>query len=904
MVTAAVFVNGIVGVSSACDRLRPAHPPPATQQREAEAMDVDRQAWRASPWPLSGGRRAAFALACPALALSAGSQVEAGWENRGILDGAALLDIHTTTTTTTTACAVLAVPFGCVRPLFITTESITTRPCCDGITPLPDCLLQLSPAIRHTQQRSALCGRATLPSFSHVSGRKHSTTPPSLTLLCIPTQSRLRAPASRCLSACLFLASELPAPESATAAAPPPPTTDDDRRPTTDDRCSLPVNASPRLAASLPRHTTSLPPTTPHLSLHHSHCIRSSRTASTPAHTPRCRLLRTSLPACLLLAANFCARACLSTPLQAQTSTASPETSSAQPESSRSAEAAAAASSGKQALGVPGQESSATGLSGATAHDTSDNVETGSKRSLTGRRRDASTGSKRSNRQVAGDGEKQTGTGSAERGQVDPETRPKKRGGFLSFLSCCGGSDENQDLGSRESTQPTKAATSASQPTKAKPPQQRQETQPHNASATNTSADGSKEVFDDEKTGQQPNHSEQSAAVPILPTPPADSDKPSQVVQPDTPVPSIPPGVTTVQPNPEVRPLEAERQDLQPENPTTGPPHIDTTQRNVVHPNHSTNPEVSVIAPTPIVSQQGDDAEDAIIQDRTPEQAARDTDIEMTDAGPSLPLATSDVPQSPEVETTTRERRGSSSSSSRIDLPPPPPLAERQIHNQHTDAGAVAGAGIFAAGAGVAAGQASHEASAVSTPEPAQKWLLPPITSQFSGKKCLVLDLDETLVHSSFKILHQADFTIPVEIEGQYHNVYVIKRPGVDAFLKRVGEIYEVVVFTASVSKYGDPLLDQLDISGSVHHRLFRESCYNHQGNYVKDLSQVGRPLGETIIIDNSPTSYIFHPQHAVPISSWFSDAHDNELMDLIPVLEDLATTQVRDVSLVLDVAL
>lgn len=185
-----------------------------------------------------------------------------------------------------------------------------------------------------------------------------------------------------------------------------------------------------------------------------------------------------------------------------------------------------------------------------------------------------------------------------------------------------------------------------------------------------------------------------------------------------------------------------------------------------------------------------------------------------------------------------------------------------------------------------------------------QQWLLPPIAPRFKGKKCLVLDLDETLVHSSFKILHQADFTIPVEIEGQYHNVYVIKRPGVDQFMKRVGELYEVVVFTASVSKYGDPLLDQLDIHHVVHHRLFRESCYNHQGNYVKDLSQVGRDLRETIIIDNSPTSYIFHPQHAVPISSWFSDAHDNELLDLIPVLEDLAGSQVRDVSLVLDVAL
>ncbi|TVY26735.1 putative phosphatase [Lachnellula hyalina] len=176
--------------------------------------------------------------------------------------------------------------------------------------------------------------------------------------------------------------------------------------------------------------------------------------------------------------------------------------------------------------------------------------------------------------------------------------------------------------------------------------------------------------------------------------------------------------------------------------------------------------------------------------------------------------------------------------------------------------------------------------------EQKQQWLLPPIAPRFQGKKCLVLDLDETLVHSSFKILHQADFTIPVEIEGQYHNVYVIKRPGVDQFMKRVGELYEVVVFTASVSKYGDPLLDQLDIHHVVHHRLFRESCYNHQGNYVKDLSQVGRDLKETIIIDNSPTSYIFHPQHAVPISSWFSDAHDNELLDLIPVLEDLAGSQ------------
>ncbi|EEQ38817.1 dullard-like phosphatase domain protein [Clavispora lusitaniae] len=176
--------------------------------------------------------------------------------------------------------------------------------------------------------------------------------------------------------------------------------------------------------------------------------------------------------------------------------------------------------------------------------------------------------------------------------------------------------------------------------------------------------------------------------------------------------------------------------------------------------------------------------------------------------------------------------------------------------------------------------------------------------ARFGNKKCLILDLDETLVHSSFKYLRTADFVIPVEIDNQVHHVYVIKRPGVDEFLEKVGRWFEVVVFTASVAKYGDPLLNKLDISKSVHHRLFRDSCYNHEGNFIKNLSQIGRPLSDSIIIDNSPASYIFHPQHSIPISSWFSDTHDNELLDLLPFLEDISKSNVDDVSLVLDITI
>ncbi len=91
--------------------------------------------------------------------------------------------------------------------------------------------------------------------------------------------------------------------------------------------------------------------------------------------------------------------------------------------------------------------------------------------------------------------------------------------------------------------------------------------------------------------------------------------------------------------------------------------------------------------------------------------------------------------------------------------------------------------------------------------------MLPPQADEHKGKKCLVLDLDETLLHSSFKVFHfdtnyskkkpvdSCDFTIQVEIENVLHTVYVLKRPHVAEFLQEMAKEYELVVFTASLSK-------------------------------------------------------------------------------------------------------
>ncbi|CAB3410889.1 unnamed protein product [Caenorhabditis bovis] len=169
-----------------------------------------------------------------------------------------------------------------------------------------------------------------------------------------------------------------------------------------------------------------------------------------------------------------------------------------------------------------------------------------------------------------------------------------------------------------------------------------------------------------------------------------------------------------------------------------------------------------------------------------------------------------------------------------------------------------------------------------------EKPLLPPLRASDLKKKCLVIDLDETLVHSSFKPVKNPDFVIPVEIDGVEHQVYVLKRPYVDEFLARVGDLFECVLFTASLAKYADPVADLLDKKRVFRGRLFREACVFHKGNYVKDLSRLGRDLNHTLIIDNSPSSYAFHPENAVPVNTWFDDPADRELLDIIPTLEHI----------------
>jgi len=80
-------------------------------------------------------------------------------------------------------------------------------------------------------------------------------------------------------------------------------------------------------------------------------------------------------------------------------------------------------------------------------------------------------------------------------------------------------------------------------------------------------------------------------------------------------------------------------------------------------------------------------------------------------------------------------------------------------------------------------------------------------------------------------------------------------------------------------------LIELNERSTEVHHRLYREHCSFHRGNFVKNLDLLGRDLKKTIIIDNSAPSFQFHPDNAILIDSFIDDPSDKSLLKLIPFL-------------------
>ncbi|RLV93286.1 Nuclear envelope morphology protein 1 [Spathaspora sp. JA1] len=219
----------------------------------------------------------------------------------------------------------------------------------------------------------------------------------------------------------------------------------------------------------------------------------------------------------------------------------------------------------------------------------------------------------------------------------------------------------------------------------------------------------------------------------------------------------------------------------------------------------------------------------------------------------------------------------------------------------------------------------------IKSPTSTSKYLIPPPQRLYPlsrnperrrrQKKILILDLDETLIHSlskgsprSFSSSHSKmiEITLNKNVSSLY---YVHKRPYCDYFLSEISKWFELQIFTASVKEYADPIINWLesdlidsrkqqqkhkytsaeDIPYSpkiFSKRYYRNDCTYRRGvGYIKDLSKFikDEDLKNVLILDNSPISYSLHEQNAVTIEGWVNDQTDCDLLNLLPMLHSLS---------------
>ena len=161
----------------------------------------------------------------------------------------------------------------------------------------------------------------------------------------------------------------------------------------------------------------------------------------------------------------------------------------------------------------------------------------------------------------------------------------------------------------------------------------------------------------------------------------------------------------------------------------------------------------------------------------------------------------------------------------------------------------------------------------------------PPYIREKNKKKySLVLDLDETLIH--FKIN-----------KNETEEGMLRLRPGIFSFLQKVGQYYEIILFTEASEAYAKLILevfkDKKD-NKYFDYVFYRQHTIIIGQDFIKDLTRIGRPLDKIIIIDNIPQNFRLQKDNGIAIKPFFGeDQNDQALINLAPILINIAKDEI-----------
>lgn len=165
-------------------------------------------------------------------------------------------------------------------------------------------------------------------------------------------------------------------------------------------------------------------------------------------------------------------------------------------------------------------------------------------------------------------------------------------------------------------------------------------------------------------------------------------------------------------------------------------------------------------------------------------------------------------------------------------------------------------------------------------------------TPPSGDRLALMLDLDETLIHASdVELDRAADFRAL-----DYH---VYRRPHLQAFLDHVLARYDIGVWTSSGRLYAEAVCAELFPPQSLRFLWASERCSLSRdwntGDYLnrkrlQKLKTHGYRLERLIAIDDTPSKHAQNYGNLVCVSEYRGeDAHDDELLRLMPYLDALA---------------